>query len=397
MINVERHSINPVTDWSDARRVARLRSTRLGSNWRRFGRLRRGALRVGLLLIAMSILCAHYYALDVQPERQRLAMTHPRLHHIHDAQNPLDSGTAVVDLVGLGNVDASDTARSLPAFTAIGQVWAVQYDNAGLDTAVISRLVTQHARRAGVSRIVVAGHSMGGIIALEVAEHLYEDGDLEVRAVILDCTPIDLHAVRAESRDAGEDMLRWMGWVPGARESRALRLVVETAARRDRYLFRPSEGHPLVDTGELTSVVKEVLRKKLLSDDTASNGLIESQFKAIVASGAQNDLQTLTTESGDRTPPAIIFMRPAFGADDPVVDVDYSQQVLLDDIAGTDAQLLVVRMAGTGHANPKQQPGIYNAAIDTKVAPFLDRMDERADTSVTITRDTDVAGAVSSP
>ena len=80
-----------------------------------------------------------------------------------------------------------------------------------------------------------------------------------------------------------------------------------------------------------------------------------------------------------------------------MVDVDYSQQVLLDDIAGTGARLLVVRMAGTGHANPKQQPGIYNAAIDTKVAPFLDRMDERADASVTITWDTDVAGAVSSP
>ena len=303
----------------------------------------------------------------------------------------------MVDLVGLGNVDASDTALSLPAFAGIGQVWAVQYDNAGLDTAVISRLVTSYSRRAGVSRIVLAGHSMGGIIALEVAEHLYEDGDLDVRAVILDCTPIDLHAVRAQSRDAGEDMLRWMGWVPGARESRALRLVVETAARRDRYLFRSADGHPLVDTGALTGVVREVFRKKLLSDDSASNGLIESQFKAIVASGAQKDLQTLTTESGDRTPPAIIFMRPAFGADDPVVDVDYSQQTLLEDIVGTDARLLVVRMAGTGHANAKQQPGIYNAAIDTKVVPFIDRMDERVDASVTTARETDIAGAISSP
>jgi pimeloyl-ACP methyl ester carboxylesterase len=279
----------------------------------------------------------------------------------------------------------------------IGQVWAVQYDNAGLDTAVISELVTQHSRRAGVRHIVVAGHSMGGIIALEVAKHLYEDGDLDVQAVLLDCTPINLHAVRAQSRDAGEDMLRWMGWVPGARESRALRLLVETASRKDRYLLRASSGHPLVDTGELTDVVKEVLRKKLLSDDAASNGLIESQFKAIVASGAQNDLQTLTDESGGRTPPAIIFMRPAFGDDDRVVDVDYSQQVLLDDLAKSNAPFLVVRMAGTGHANPKQQPGIYNAAIDTKVVPFLDRMEERADNAVITQSTTDVAGAVSSP
>jgi hypothetical protein len=144
-------------------------------------------------------------------------------------------------------------------------------------------------------------------------------------------------------------------------------------------------------------VIKEVLRTKILSDDSASNGLIESQFKAIVASGAQNDLQALTSASGGRTPPAFVFMRPEFGKDDPVVDVDYSQRVLFDHTAGQSGQLLVVRMAGTGHANPMQQPGIYNSAIADHVVPFLDRMDERDDRSSEVAEHTDVAGSVGSP
>ncbi|WP_207842033.1 alpha/beta fold hydrolase [Williamsia soli] len=360
----------PVTEWDDDRRKERLRESRVNK-----GGPRRSVLRLGVALLAVAIVCTQYWVYDVAPERARLASTRPQVHHIYDAQDPLDQDTAVVDLVGLGNLDASATATALPSFTRIGQVWAVQYDNSGLDTAVISRIIAQHALREGVDRIVLAGHSMGGIIALEVAEHIAEDTDLELQAVVLDCTPINLHAVRARSRDAGEDMLRWMGWLPGARESRSLRLLVETVARKDRYLF-PSSGHNrFVDVGELTRVVDEVLHKKILSKNTASNGLIESQFRAIVASGAQDDLETLTSD--DTNNPAFIFLRPAFGKADPVVDVDYSQRALFDLTGGPDGRLLVVRMPGTGHANPGQQPERYNRAIEDAVDPFLAELELR--------------------
>lgn len=358
----------PVTDWDDDRRKERLRPAR--TRWER------AFLRLGTGLLTLVIVCSQYWMYDVAPERQRLAQTRPQLHHIYDAQNPADQSTAVVDLVGLGNLDASRTARSLPAFTRIGQVWAVQYDNSGLDTAVISRIITEGAHGAGVDRIVLAGHSMGGIIALEVAEHIADDTDLDLRAVVLDCTPVNLHAVRAQSRDAGEDMLRWMGWLPGARESRSLRLLVETVARKDRYLFPAFDNNPVIDTGELYRTVRDVLRKKILSDDTASNGLIQSQFQAIVASGAQDDLRALTSGS-DEDKPAFVFLRPAFGDDDTVVDVDYSQSVLFERIGGPDSRLLVVRMQGTGHANPMQEPEPYNSAIDLEVVPFLNRLDQR--------------------
>lgn len=360
----------PVTDWDDDRRKKRLAETRHGAG----SRSRRLLVQLGFAVLAVVIVCTQYWVYDVAPERARLASTRPQVHHIYDAQDPLDQDTAVVDLVGLGNLDASATATALPAFTGIGQVWAVQYDNSGLDTAVISRIIAEHARRERVDRIVLAGHSMGGIIALEVADHIAEDTDLQLQAVVLDCTPINLHAVRAKSRDAGEDMLRWMGWLPGARESRSLRLLVETVARKDRYLFPSSGRNRFVDVGELERVVDEVLNKKILSTNTASNGLIESQFRAIVASGAQDDLETLT--KGDDGP-AFVFLRPTVGSADPVVDVDYSQQALFEHTGGPGGRLLVVRMAGTGHANPMQQPVRYNQAIEDSIDPFLTQLELR--------------------
>src|SRR5690606_35028358 len=137
-------------------------------------------------------LFTQYWAWDVAPVRERMALTEPQLHPVYDAAAREDRTTAVVDLVGLGNLDATATATALPALRELGQVWAVEYDNSGLDTQVISRMISDQATWSGIESIVLTGHSMGGIIALEVAQHLYQDTALEVSGVILDCTPIDL-------------------------------------------------------------------------------------------------------------------------------------------------------------------------------------------------------------
>ncbi|MCW4352640.1 alpha/beta hydrolase [Hoyosella sp. YIM 151337] len=367
----------PVTDWSNERRKAQLRATRLGHNWRRFRRTRLFIVLMCLAMIPPLIMSTQYWVHDVHPERQRLAATQPHLHHIFDAAEPANQDTAVVNVVGLGNLDASDTARALPMFTELGQVWAVQYDNAGIDTAVISRMVAEHATEMGVERLVFVGHSMGGIVALEAAHHIVDDTDLDLLAVVLDCTPIDLHAVRPEKRDAGENMLRWMGWLPGARESRVLRFTVEMAARQERFLTTRPRALPDINQAALSDAVSEVLRDKFYNDSAASNSLIEAQFLAIVASGAADHVVALSRENDERPRPALIFMRPHRGILDEVVDVDHTQRALFDRAGGPGGTLFVTRMYGTGHANPIQQPHVYNETVKNSVVPFVNRFSQR--------------------
>ena len=64
-------------------------------------------------------------------------------------------------------------------------------------------------------------------------------------------------------------------------------------------------------------------------------------------------------------------MRPRAGWKDAVVDVDYTQKILVEQSGGTDGALLVAKLDGTGHANPNQQPVVYNEAIVKRILPFL--------------------------
>ncbi|MEU6190617.1 alpha/beta hydrolase [Nocardia sp. NPDC047038] len=371
----ERHP-STVSDWDDARRRSRLRDTSLGHGWKTLRRTRVTLLRVAALLLAGLVVFAQYWKYDVAPEQARLARTEPAILPVAPPVDPQNWDTVVVDLVGLGGLDASDTAAALPALRRMGMVWAIRYDNQGIDTKVIADLVVRAAELSGLRNIVLVGHSMGGVIALEVAEHIHRDSDRRLVGVILDCTPVDLNAVRPESRGRGEDMLRWMGWLPGARESRMLRLAVETYARRDRFVDR-GDGLPGIRFGQLGQVLAEVMREKIVSRDAASNGLIESQFTAIVAGGAMDDLRALAQPVADKPRPAIVFIRPRDASADRVVDVEYSHRVLIERSGGVDGTLLVVLARNTGHANPMQRPREYNTVIEQQILPFVQRYQQQ--------------------
>ncbi|WP_040777116.1 alpha/beta fold hydrolase [Nocardia pneumoniae] len=371
----ERHP-STVSDWDDARRRARLRDTRLGHGWKTLRRTRVTLLRVAALLLTGLVVFAQYWTYDVVPEQARLARTDPAILPVAPPMDPKNWDTVVVDLVGLGGLDASDTAAALPALRGMGMVWAIRYDNQGIDTKVIADLIIRAAELSGLKNVVLVGHSMGGVIALEVAEHIHRGSDRRLVGVVLDCTPVDLNAVRPESRGRGEDMLRWMGWLPGARESRMLRLAVETYARRDRFLDR-GDGLPGIRFGELGEVLTEVLREKIVSRDAASNGLIESQFTAIVAGGATDNLRALAEPAAEKPRPAIVFIRPRDPGRDRVVDVEYSHEVLIERSGGVDGTLLVVLARNTGHANPMQRPREYNTVIEQQVLPFIQRYQQQ--------------------
>ncbi len=356
-----------VAAYDDRLRRERLRATRLGAGWVRWRRTRVLLMRLSLVpLVALGVF-AEYLGVDVLHEQERLAQTEPAVLPIAGPSDPKANDTAVFDLVGLGVLDASNTARALPSLSRLGSVWAVRYDNTGIDTKVIADLIVKVTEAAKVPNVVLAGHSMGGVIALEVAKHLYTDSAEKVQAVLLDCTPVDLEAVRPESRDQGEEMLRWMGWVPGARESRILRLTVEMYARHDRFVGGPY----LVRGTEFRETMRDVLRNKILNTDAASNGLIEAQFKAIVAGGAVDDLRALAKPVAGKPRPAIVFIRPHDPYHDPIVDVEYSHQVLVDQVGGVGGTLLVVTTRTTGHANPIERPQEYNTVIENQVVPFV--------------------------
>src|SRR5690606_33456646 len=128
----DRHP-STVTDWDGARRRARLAETRPGHNWTTLRRTRLALSRGGVVVLVVLVGMVQYWARDVAPERARLAGTEPSLLPISAPADPGDWDTAVVDMVGLGGLNASDTAEALPALSTMGVVWAIRYDNRGID------------------------------------------------------------------------------------------------------------------------------------------------------------------------------------------------------------------------------------------------------------------------
>lgn len=151
-----------------------------------------------------------------------------------------------------------------------------------------------------------------------------------------------------------------------------MRMLVEVVARMDRFVLPSERWYRRIDTEELRDVAVEVLNDKIFSTDAASNGLIESQFRAIVASGAIDNLRALADERDDKIRPAVVFLRPRNALSDNVVDVEYSHRILIDQSGGVDGTLLVSKLDRTGHANPIQAPAEYNTAITNRVVPFVD-------------------------
>lgn len=346
----------------------------------RFERVKRGVAKAAFGVMALAVPISSYWTNDVLPAREDLAREHSTIEHISPPKGLQDADLATIELVGLGNVDAAATAETEDVY---GQVWAVRYSNRGINTHEIADMIEQEAEENGVDRLNFVGHSMGGIVALEVAKYIHDESDIDVLSVVLDCTPIDLDAVRPDVRTQGEEMARWISEIPGARESRALRMLVEVSARRDRFMEGSTWADPNFDFDAFEEVMGEVMRDKILSGDAASNGLIEVQFAIITDSAARSSLKALASEKGDKFSPIIILVRPRNGNNDTVVDVDYTQRVLEDESKRNKSELVIIDLDDTGHANPNQSSGPYRKGIEDFIIPVIMKYEQTSNAPTT--------------
>lgn len=326
----------------------------------------RVAAKFALGLTIATTPIVQYWAHDVAPAQYEIEQAGSEINEIYLANNPEHNDTAVVDFAGLGNYTSEKYVQSLD-YAEMGRGWAVRYNNNGIDTTELAKDIIEKAEQTGVERFVLVGHSMGGIIALEIAQHIYEHTDKELAAVVLDSSPLNIDCVRQESREKGMEMNRWIGRIPGARYSRILRGMVEMGAREDEYMGKPVNGIPTIKVDKFVNAAVAVRSEKLVKD-APSNALIDGQFKTILGSGAEDDLSDLSQEKDGKLLPRIIFIRPRNSRDDPIVDVNKTEDILLSMMPN---QVTIIRGEGIQHANPVQRPDEYRPLMERVVTLAL--------------------------
>lgn len=325
---------------------------------------RRRLLRtIGKAATALVLL----YGFDVAHGAESITNSQSSILHVMDAQSLLNEHAATVVCAGFGNVNSYATAAALPAYSENGNIWAVRYDNKGLNTDLIAAKLIEEAKANGVTQLSFSGHSMGGLIDLELARKVYEgDNSISVPYVILDSTPANIAAVRPNVRKDGYTMARALQFIPGARYSSAMRFIVEEAARVDQY--KGATFPFIINSKKFIRTTDQVIHDKFLNNDVASTTLLESQFRFIVASGAEGDIKALGKDRG-KPKPVLVYIRPKNAAADKTVDNDFSQTQFENYAHSAGLTLIVVKIPGIGHANPIQRTTEYNAALRDKVLP----------------------------
>lgn len=318
---------------------------------------------------AVALTLASLYSLDVAQGKEALNGSKSAIIPVSIDQSPSTKSSAIVVSAGLGNLNSYYTAAALPVYAESGNVWAMRYNNNGINVDTVAEKLIEEANANQITELSFSGHSMGGLIDLEVARRVYESqSPIIVPYIILDSTPASIEAVRPDVRSDGYTMARALSYIPGARYSSAVRFIAEEAARFDQF---KDFGEPFfIDPAKFVNITERVIKDKFLRNDVASISLLESQFKFILASGAENDIRALGKDNG-KPKPILVYMRPEDSSADQTVDNDFSQRQVGEYAQAAGLTLIVVKVAGIGHANPIQRPAEYDRALRNVVIPKI--------------------------
>lgn len=362
----------PPAEYDDAARKRNMAEA-LGRNIDGWPKARRilGTTALGAALSA-TIVTAQYSA-DVLATKEYLKEAKPVIEVVSQPNSPTDGHRMIMGIGGFGTTDARNAMEALP-YETIGLETSLAYDQRGIDTTAIKDSLKEFALEHDIDEIVLSGHSMGGIITLEIASLLYEDDDApSVSDIILDCTPPNLSAVHDDKIDAGDKMNELTKPIPGHRSSTYLKAIGEMASRNSRYLD-DDEGGQLIPSLDVLAFGREaqaVKREKMLPED-GTVGLALDQYREIVADGAEDSFRRMSPIKYSKRSPRIHFLRPLDAASDTTVLIERAQELFIEYGLKYHIPVRIHTLdAGTWHASPGQTPQQYHALVSKDILPSI--------------------------
>lgn len=145
-------------------------------------------------------------------------------------------------------------------------------------------------------------------------------------------------------------------------------------SRNDRYLNKEHTYKGLVPYVNIRDFERELesVKRTKLSYDAGSIGLVEDQYRQIVADGAEQSFKRLSKSVSNKRIPKVYFLRPRDASADHVVRVDQAAKIFLELGEKYHIPVFIDELAdGTGHANPGQAPKQYNELLTSIVLPQI--------------------------
>lgn len=233
-----------------------------------------------------------------------------------------------------------------PTFDRFGQSATIHYSSNGLQIEDMVRALAEASEKRGIDTFYFYGHSMGGMVATEVAAGLIKNG-FQVPFLALDCTPHDFSDVRGV----------------------VARLGLSVAAEAERYSLHGGPAthaifesltriynDPLMNEQQLVAAIKDSIRSS--SPSHPSNSLVQSQALFMRQFDANRFIMPLSSTQ-------VAHLAPTYAFQDQVVYDDRArigwQECYDQPTLGTT--LLCLNSPKTGHADPSDHPHAYNAML----------------------------------
>lgn len=315
------------------------------------------------------------------------AVVHEIYNHPDDESVFRYHGTFV--LTGFNTKDPSETAKLLDAHRSVGDVFALEYGNSGIDIEDIARRIVAEANDNGLKAISIDGYSAGGTIGLAVAAHIHRtEAGLHVTSVVLNSSPVGEDGLTPKSERGAWLMKKLISIYPDLMYYEDGRMAIEIFNRSDRYLTAlPSGKRSLlpelrlpdsiyidgtVYTINYSALRREIddVRTKLADPKAPSSNLAIDQLEITTASIDEyiEILSQLGANGATDALPFVAYTRSYRAASDPVVNIDQSELNFEHSAKKYGLSYRVAR-EDVGHANPGERRNEYRRMIQRQLQP----------------------------
>lgn len=334
-------------------------------------KIQRG-LFVAAGLVTVLSYGSRLYEIDTDFGKQQIEHSTPSISHIYASPDSRNQ-TATFIATGVNTRDASATAEVLTAYREVGDVFAITYDNRGIDTDELEKLVVDTAHKHGKTRLNFSGWSAGGGILSEVAASIYTDSDLVVDSLVFNSTPMGSDALTEKSEEAIKVIGRAMAINPDVAYSFTLRSVADAWSHRDLYYDSKTRKFDWRSFGHEVRVACERTR----DNNRASAVLAKSQVAYTTNYAIDRNIETLSKPVTDKQPPLLAYTAPwdqtaeNVAAADTVVNTANSANYFVRETHRYKNPRLLLLLDNIGHANPTERPNEYNTAITKRLLPAI--------------------------
>jgi pimeloyl-ACP methyl ester carboxylesterase len=246
-----------------------------------------------------------------------------------------DTKPLAVVFGGLGHEKGDAIANALaPWLGNIANLGYVNYEHNDIGLSQITEQIASIMAGLEAPNTIFYGHSMGGLVALDVAKSLEQSaGCIDI---FLDCTPFDDICVRANQDPKSRLLLQILNHLPYSPGllSRTLAMLGKEAFERqhtDGSNFYPHSVKQLAE----------------VAIHGPSYQLLRKQYRHI--SGKVPVIGNAN----------VYYIHPTDPLGDPVVDVQQS----LEKFANIYPNIMPVKIKGSGHASPVRHPSAYIAKL----------------------------------